>query len=68
MSPNLSAHMTVIEEMKMLLKSRQTCITHISCNQNAISHVLANYARHSGRIAVWFPAKKKYSCLVKLWS
>lgn len=49
---DLSEHMTVIEEIKSLLNSCQTCITHVKRNQNSISHFLANYARPSGHTAV----------------
>lgn len=50
---DLSGYRTLIEEIKKLMKSRQTCITRISRNQNTISHFLANYARRSGCTAVW---------------
>lgn len=52
-SIDLSAHMTVIEDNKNSLKARQTCITHVNRKQNSISHFMANYARSSGRTAVW---------------
>jgi hypothetical protein len=42
---NRSVHASLIEENKVLLKERQTCVTHITVDRNKYSHYLANYAR-----------------------
>jgi hypothetical protein len=49
-----SAYSSLIEELKTLLKVRQTCITHVRRGQNSSSHFLANYAREKAHTAVWF--------------
>jgi len=48
-----SVYSTTIEEIKILMKIRQTCITHISRSQNSSSHFMANYARANSHTAVW---------------
>jgi ribonuclease HI len=48
-----SVNTSLIEEIKTLLKVRQTCITHVKRGQNISSHYMANYARTSSRTAVW---------------
>jgi hypothetical protein len=49
-----SAYSSLIEELKTLLKVRQTCITHVRRGQNFSSQFLANYAREKAHTAVWF--------------
>jgi ribonuclease HI len=48
-----SVYTTIIEDVKSLLKDRQTCITHVKRAQNISSHFLANFARINGCTAVW---------------
>jgi hypothetical protein len=49
-----STYTMEIEEIKNLLKVRQTCITHVKRCQNDSSHFLANYARTNSQTAVLF--------------
>jgi hypothetical protein len=48
-----SVYSSVIEEIKTLLKVRQTCVTHVKRCQNNSSHFLADYARTQECTAVW---------------
>ena len=48
-----SVYSMTIEEIKTLMKFRQTCITHIKRCQNTSSHFMANYARTNTHTAVW---------------
>ena len=48
-----SVYSTMIEEIKTVMKVRQTCITHIKRCQNTSSHFMANYARTNAHTAVW---------------
>jgi ribonuclease HI len=48
-----SVHSNIIEEIKALLKIRQSTINYVSRSQNTSSHFMANYARTSNRTAVW---------------
>jgi hypothetical protein len=62
-----SVYMTSIEEIKTLLKVRQSCITHIKRSQNTTSHFMANYARTHARTDVWLssgPAGVEDTCLL----
>ena len=43
----------VISEVKLLLGSRESSVTHISREQNNVSHVLANFGRTEDRTVVW---------------
>jgi ribonuclease HI len=48
-----SIHAPMVEEIKSLLRVRQTCITHVNRSQNSSSHFMANYARTHASTAVW---------------
>lgn len=48
-----SIHMSLIEEIKSLMKIRQTSIAHVKRDQNISAHFMANYARVNRRTAVW---------------
>lgn len=62
---NRSAFTFLIREIKLLMSTRESCITHISRGQNVVSDYLANYARTEGRTAVWLhsgPGKVETLC------
>jgi hypothetical protein len=48
-----SVHAPMIEEIKSLLKVRQTYINHVNHSQNSCSHFLANHGRTSSHTALW---------------
>lgn len=48
-----SQYVMVLMEVKRLLGDRKCRITHISRNQNKISHVLANFESTEDRTVVW---------------
>lgn len=50
---NRSKYAFLIREIKDSMSERSSCITHIHRSCNNSSHVLANYGRTQGRIAVW---------------
>jgi hypothetical protein len=49
-----SIHMAMIEEIKTLLKSRQTYIIHVKSCQHSSSYFMTNFARTNTSMAVWF--------------
>jgi hypothetical protein len=48
-----SAYSAIVEEIKTLLKVRQTCITHVKRSQNSNSYFLADYARINASTGFW---------------
>lgn len=51
--PDRSQHAMVVSEVKSLMGTRECCVTHISREQNNVSHVLANFGRTENRTVVW---------------
>ena len=52
-SKDRSQYAMVISEVKRLMGERECRVTHISREQNNISHVLANFGRSEDRTVVW---------------
>ncbi|KAM3208041.1 hypothetical protein ACQJBY_063004 [Aegilops geniculata] len=50
---NRSKYAFLIRKIKDSMSERSSCITHIHRSCNNSSHVLANFGRTQGRIAVW---------------
>ena len=48
-----SIYSFLIEEIKQLIKVRQTFITHVTRSENTVSHFMANYARLNAYVDVW---------------
>jgi hypothetical protein len=48
-----SVYTTIIEEIRTVLKVRQSCITHVKRCQNTSSHFMANFGRTNARTALW---------------
>ena len=43
--PDRSQHAMVVSEVKSLMGTRECCVTHISREQNNVSHVIVNFGR-----------------------
>ena len=59
----------VVSEVKLLLGSRESSVTHISREQNNVSHVLANVGRMEDRTVAWLrsgPANTPSMCREEL--
>jgi lantibiotic modifying enzyme len=48
-----SVYMTLVEDIKSLLKNRQICFTNIKRIWNISSHFMANYSRLNMHTEVW---------------
>ena len=48
-----SANSFMVHEIRILMDQQNSCITHIYCSQNNVSHLLASFGRTTGRTMVW---------------
>ncbi|XBI21048.1 hypothetical protein VPH35_062225 [Triticum aestivum] len=48
-----SVYASLVNEIRLLLSLRQTCVTHVSRLQNKVSDRLATFARVEGRTMTW---------------